>query len=673
MKIIYDYIDNILCVSRPALVESGILSATKYKNLVRYRPHIRKRMGKGNNNPAMLTFDLLDEDIKSRLRTEFGDPHKTTKQTAFTDFLEIDSEAVKFFDTYTFDNDKALPEKTKKEYVANASVLNAIHKIVMTRTGRAKALGKNTKNLWENMSTIIQELPQHTFPHSLPKNVRRLREKAKNYKAESYESLIHANFNNKSAEKLNEAAQMWAVSRWANQVNKCATITQLFHEYNARAEQENWKVLKKEKTVRNFLYREDIKPLWYSHRYGSKAYKEKYAYQLSTKMPTLRDSLWYGDGTKLNLFFLDENSKVSTVQVYEVMDAYSEVFLGYHISKTEDFEAQYFAYRMAVKTAGHRPYERVADNQGGHNKLENAGFLDKLSRLSVRTQPYNGKSKTIESAFGRFQQQILAKYPGFTGQNITTKKQESKANMEFILANKENLYTYDEMVAAYIEARMEWNNAPHYATGVPRNQMYRESNNPQAPEITMFEMVDLFWIQREKPVMYSAYGLTFTHKGVKYTYDKKRADGMPDMDWHTKNIDKKFVIKFDPVDMDMIYIYTQDALGLRFETELTTKVEIHRGKQEQETGEMEYIQNVLQERKDKQVEVQDAAQEILHEHEATAEQQGYNTPKPLGATRKTKKKPIKKRKAVPMTDYDKVVSNFTPVDEKEYINYYAQY
>lgn len=60
----------------------------------------------------------------------------------------------------------------------------------------------------------------------------------------------------------------------------------------------------------------------------------------------MRDALWYGDGTKLNLYYLGEDGKVRTTMVYEVMDAYSEVLLGYHISDAEDYEQQYHAYRM---------------------------------------------------------------------------------------------------------------------------------------------------------------------------------------------------------------------------------------------------------------------------------------------------------------------------------------
>ena len=55
------------------------------------------------------------------------------------------------------------------------------------------------------------------------------------------------------------------------------------------------------------------------------------------------------------------------------------------------------------------------DNQGGHKRLEKEkgttepGFFDLICHVHRATAPYSGQSKTIESAFGRFQSQELNK------------------------------------------------------------------------------------------------------------------------------------------------------------------------------------------------------------------------------------------------------------------------
>ena len=84
----------------------------------------------------------------------------------------------------------------------------------------------------------------------------------------------------------------------------------------------------------------------------------------------------YGDGTKLNLYYkAAENGRwvVRTASVYEVVDAYSETLLGYAVSDTENFDVQFRAFRMAIETSGHKPYEIVTDNQAASAaRLRNA-------------------------------------------------------------------------------------------------------------------------------------------------------------------------------------------------------------------------------------------------------------------------------------------------------------
>ncbi len=69
-----------------------------------------------------------------------------------------------------------------------------------------------------------------------------------------------------------------------------------------------------------------VEPLWYDAVYGEQAARQRYGRKHKTELPTRRDTLWYGDGTKLNLYYRDEQGKVRTTQVYEVIDAMSEVF-----------------------------------------------------------------------------------------------------------------------------------------------------------------------------------------------------------------------------------------------------------------------------------------------------------------------------------------------------------
>lgn len=650
----YQYHNNLLSIPARLLYDDlELMTYGNYKKLCVRGKLKRTKEGKGKSNEAYVAFDSLEPQHQALIIDALGEPAKAS-HIIFTDYINYDDKANRFFKEYTLENGEALPEKNIREYISNAQILNAIGAILNSTMSRRKALGSKVKP-WEKITPILKELPRHTYPHSLPGTEKRLRDKYNLYLKEGYQSLIHSGFGHKNSEKLNDEAKSWVLARWCDRVKKCTGYTQLLREYNQMAVDNDWKELKAEQSLINFLTDPKIEPLWYGYRYGELKSKEKYNYQQSTKLPSLRDALWYSDGTKLNYYYQDENGKVKTTQVYEVFDTYSEVFIGYHISDSENFEAQYYAFKMALQISGHKPYEIKFDNQGGTKKLEALSFLGKLAKITTRTAPYNGKSKTIENAFSRFQQEYLKQDWFFTGQNIQAKKAESKANMEFILANKKNLPTLEEIKEIYKQRRQEWNQGKHPKTGKPRLEMYLNSINPATPEVNIWDMIDMFWIQREKPVTCTAYGIGFTDKTIEYNYMVYNDDRMPDQVWLRQNIDKKFIIKYDPDDMTLIQLYENTPLGLRRVVTAETKVEIHRSEQEKEDWEAQFFKTIDNENKRLRVEARDKIDEILADHKMRPEDYGLISPKLKGIeTSKTSKK---QKKDVDIGQYQKAIAN----------------
>lgn len=661
----FEYHNNTLCVQGGWLIESGVVSMNNYITLTS-RKHLSITRKGGNGRTSLIQFDTMRQDIKEKVIQMAGNPYELHKNQDFINSIVRDQQAINFYNLFTYsknNEDTKLPTENREQYVMEASILNAVGIWVETKRGQLKIMGGNSNQVWGKIAEIVASLPPNEFSHKLPTSERKLQEKFKAYKKDGYKALIHGSFGNNNSEKINENAKVWILSRWADPVNRCANYDQLLTEYNHYCQNKGWAKLKTEETLRNYLENGKVKHLWYGLRFGELKAKEKFSYAHKTALPSMRDSLWYSDGTKMNLYYLDENGKMATCNVYEVMDAYSECFLGYHISKSEDYEAQFYAYKMAIKTSGHKPYEIKFDNQGGHGKLQAGNYLNKIARLSVKTKPYNGKSKTIESVFGRFQKQQLKKLWYFTGQNITASAEESRANMEFILANKANLPTLQEAMKAYVLLREEWNSSIHFKTGIPRNEMYRNSVNPETPEITLWEMIDLFWIQREKPIMVTSSGIEFTEKKIKYSYVVYKEDGLPNTKWLRENVDNKFYIKFDPEDMSLIYLYEKDALGLRMVTEARTKVEVQRASQFQTPESLSYIRNVQNQENQDREDVFVLMDETLKSQGRHPEQYGLNV-SPLKGLH-TKKKTKSKVKSGEIGEYQKAVSEIIPTEEDD--------
>jgi len=621
------------------------------------------------NTPALVEYDSMPGRLKRLVIERIGDPKKIISTNYITSAMSHDQGARDYYSRFITCNDEHLPANRITEYVANAEVLNAIGILAAEKRNKKKDMNGRNGGVWESLSATLARLDKTKYPHTLPENPVRLREKHLAYKRDGYISLVHKGYGNKNTEKINDLAKLWLIGKWAGMADRVTSIEHLFRLYNQEAGTRGWKQIESPLTIKNYLYGEGVQDLWYGHRFGELKSKEKFALQHSTRLPSMRDSLWYGDGTKLNYYYLN-GTAMETTSVYEVMDAYSEVLLGYHISKTEDYEAQFKAYKMAVQFAGYRPYQLGYDNQGGHKKLENTGFLTKLAHLSISTQPYNGKSKTIESAFGRFQDGFLKRDWFFTGQNITARKTESRANMEFIMANKKSLPSLQEIKDTYAQRRMEWNNAPHPKAkhGETRMEMYRNSHNPASVKVEMMDMVDLFWLLRPEPVTLNAYGLSFTEKKVKYDYLVYKG-GMPDQRWHRMNIDRKFRIKFDPDDMGLIYLYEKDATGLRFVTAAETKITVARGKQEQQDWEGSYIAEVNSENKAIRVERDALMNAIQEQLGMLPEQNGLVSPKIQGINKKDRKQPVSSAGVPKLPDtygqYEKAVSNAVQGEESD--------
>lgn len=631
-----EYFNKILCVTYAELTggtEAVIKPGTLRQNMSRGNIASVHRGG-GEGGQALYAWSSLPAKYKERFVAKYGDPEQKMKEAMTKDRIRLDGEARMWYEAFTYEKngqEEHLTEKLIDEYTINASVLKELLCMMSQRRAIRQSLNGSMAGVWE---VIYQssETMREEYGHTLPQNAARLKAKLKSFKTNGYGSLISGKIGNRNTQKITDEFGQLLIA-----LKRCRvpvyTDTQLFEEANRRAEANGWKPLKSLSGMKRWLNSAAIMPLWYDAVYGEQAARQKFGRKHRTALPTKRDALWYGDGTKLNLYYRDEDGKVRTTQVYVVIDAMSEVMLGWHISDSEDYEAQYHAYRMAIQTSGHKPYEIVHDNQGGHKKLDADGLFKKLCHVHRTTQPYNGESKTIEAVFGRFQQQVLHKDWRFTGQNITAKKMSSRPNLEFIEENKDSLYTLAELKDAYTLATKEWNEMRHPAYGTSRIEAYEGSVNEETQEVTAHDMVDMFWVTAKRMSTFTDQGIVVTIKGQKRQYEVMGALGVPDHEWRRRHTYERFVVKYDPYDFGSIRLYKKEADGsLRFERVAEPYLVVHRAIQEQTEGEATFIRQEQAANTADRIERTVAGREIEKEHGVLPEQHGLRSPKPKGMT-----------------------------------------
>ena len=687
------YYADTWCIEASKLIRSernrgGIISKNNYRKLTQTGKLTVVRKG-CRNTPALIAVDgSMRPDIYDWVIAQFGDPYKeereaseedTTQRRSLGYLVVPDLKAATYYAAYTFPNGKYIPEKLQQKYANTAAVLNAVSIDYRATIEERLRSGNNTRGVLKlcyQKYLAYHDNLQIEWPHTtVARNVQSFSRKLKAYEEQGHIEIISARVHNQNRSALNADGEQWALARFADPVDKY-TVKRLFEEYNAIAPDREWKEIKHEQTLRDFLYAPENRWKWLGSKHGELKVKEEYTRQERTILPTMRDSIWEGDGTKLNLWYLgtttDKDGKTVTKRmsqnVYEVIDVFSETLLGFYVSPTEDFEAQWHAFKHACTFSGFRPYEVKFDNQGGHKKLKSGDFFNNISRLAHTTKPYNGRSKVIESVFGRFQNSVLYKKWMFTGQNITATSERSKANMEMILTNTKGLPSLDEVIEIYKALRDEWNSAPHHRTGISRIEMYRQSQNPKAAKIDMWDMVNMFWVTTEKPSTYRPSGIEITVKKQKYAYEVLTADGQPDLAFLREHSARKFYVKYDPDDMTIVQLWRKSASGLIFEAIAQPYVTMHRGIQEQLPGEREDWAARNTENNDARRAMYDYTEEMLESEGRHPKEHGLKLPPMRGISiethgRSSQQEKAKKKEPVLVDDigqWQKEVSNAEP-------------
>lgn len=213
-----EYFNNILCVSVPELT-SGDPPIITYdgckKYLYRY-PSVRVRRP-SPAGPALLAWHHLRDDLKQKYVERYGNPEHEVTRNVLVDLIHPDGRAAEFFSGWQLEDGRNLPFKVQVEYTANACVLNAVGRLVTNRTAKAKALGNRAKNVWSIAAQAVADLDRERWPHTLPSNAVRLKEKYTYYAARGYQILIHRGYGNANSRKVNDKIERLLLSIYCMQ------------------------------------------------------------------------------------------------------------------------------------------------------------------------------------------------------------------------------------------------------------------------------------------------------------------------------------------------------------------------------------------------------------------------------------------------------------------------
>ena len=562
-----DYYNNTLTVEARWLIDEGIMSESNYK-LLAHRDRINVVRQGCRNTPALVAFDSMPERFKSEISRRIGgDPYKQAQINQLEIRIEPNVQTSDFFETYKLTDGRNLPKNTIREYYANAIVLDAIQRLINDKRSKHSTLGHGTKRAWEQISEAVQELDRSKYPHALPANFRRLEERYKKYQKEGIESLIHKNFTNKNAAKVDDDVKEAVLAELLADPRNLDNA-QVMTFYNTFAKISGAQTITAS-TVAN--WRDEFDTNIYAGRRGSVAFSNKKGMQVKRSAPSCPLYFWTMDGWDVELLFQKTEVKQKTgystttyhhrPTVVVVLDAFNKYPVGYAIGIHESPDL----IKMAMRNAAKHTQElfgtmyRTHQVQSDRYQIKNlTPFYEIIADKSTPARAKNAKAKIIEPYFKHLNKGYCQLQTNWAGFGITSKK-ESQPNNEYLNKYKKDFPDYDGVCAQVVEiiekeraAKLEqylqkWSEMPE----VDKVEFKTENFLLAFGETLKHSRTD-----KETTVMMQDNGLKVTINGIKREYD------CFDLELRD-HYSVQWKIKYDPTDISKVLAVNSDET-LRF-------------------------------------------------------------------------------------------------------------
>lgn len=548
------YYNNTLTVEAGWLIENEIISKPNYDALV-LRKNLNVVRRGCNNTPALVQYDSMPERFKRAIVDKVGcDPYKVVAVNQVQSHVTENVKAMDFFETYKLSDGRFLPAVVRREYYANAIVLDAIHAMIISKKAKHSALGHKTTRAWDQIAEAVQELDRTKFPHSLPANPRRLEDKYKKYLKDGVEMLIHKNYCNKNSAKLTEEINIAVICEILASPNNLDNA-QVMRIYNQIAEGAKWQKITAQ-TVAN--YRDEYETMIYAGRRGSNAFSNKKSMQVKRSAPT--QPLYYltMDGWDVELMYQDvkKNSKgyatttyTSRPTVVVVLDAFNKYPLGYAIGTQETPDL----IRMALRNAAKHTVELFGEMYKAHQiqsdryQVKNLSpYYEVLGEKFTPARAKNAKSKIIEPYFNRLNKTYCQLQMNWSGFGITSDK-EKQPNVEYLNKYKKEFPDFNgvcQQIITMMEAERDLNRDAYLSK-------WNALDEAEKLPMPLDSYLLAFGATTGFKNMMQGNGLTATLNGQKMVYDC--------FDTSFRNhASERWEIRYDPMDLKKVLAINKD-------------------------------------------------------------------------------------------------------------------
>lgn len=382
-----------------------------------------------NATPALVEYESLPERFKEKIKQLIGNPYDVVKVNRIAELIDTDSEASAFFDQFITAEGKYLPAEKRREYYANAIVLNAVRAFENQHKSQRAKIGGRKARVIDFAIEAISDLDRSRYPFNLPDNARAFERKYRDYCKNGYESLIHNAYKNgaKNASIVTKEGEQLLMTMFAHQNNlNNEQVAMLYGEF---AKVQGWKPLSASAVA---VWRDKLDALTYAGRRGVRAYKNDIAMQVRRSLPTFPLAMWSLDGWDVELFYQSTRGGRTTyghrVTMVVVLDPYFDYPIGYAIGEEGEAENAGLITRAIQNALRHT--EELWGAMYQVNQIQSDNFAKKkmMSIYEVAgahvtpAEIGNAKSKRVERYFKHLNQRYCQLCSNWSGWGVTANK-----------------------------------------------------------------------------------------------------------------------------------------------------------------------------------------------------------------------------------------------------------
>ena len=481
-----EYYKNKLCISAKELMT--VMTKNAYTHLVaRNRVDVARRGG-GYGRSALIVVDSLPDKYRQAVKEAFPDGGKIILMEWLKSNYEFDTEARAILSEFVLEDGSHLKPEKVIEYATNASVINAIVKLMNSTSELRKSKG-DRKMQWEDMTEVVA-LYKQEYHHTLPASTLRLRRKVADYMKNGVVSLISKKLANQNARVINHKIGRLLISLDSLPTRPYnTTVTDMYEQFLCGEievyDLETGELLEpcdyfdkdgdpielSDRAISRYLARMKNKALCSRGHDTQYDFNNRYTphhFRMSPRMSFSKISLDDRDLPRK----LDNGSRVKAYYAYDVA---SGCVIGYAHRRDKDTGLFVECLRSMFWTIEQNGWNCPAEIEVEHH-LTNQ-FADTLLQAGavfpfVRwCNPANSQEKRAEH-FNRSKKYQIEKLSQVGIGRWYAKLEANKPRIQKVYDEKNNTYkettySYDQLVADDIRAIHDYNNMAH-----PNQKMY---------------------------------------------------------------------------------------------------------------------------------------------------------------------------------------------------------